>query len=191
MIFAYLNLPKFPDVMVNDCLKNIDIIDNDPVLYETVNKSRGPSNYGTWVTKEADTWLTTNIAKAYFDPVPTEMHLNLLNVTFYTKNPNKPHLNGQQGPHKDIGRIWALNYYFTLGGEEVKTKWYDDEKNTLKTVYIEPFRWCILRVDRLHSVQGIRIGQLRTFLSMSINKNEDYILEKLGNVIEKDTVVSL
>lgn len=191
MIFAYLNLPNFPESMIDSCVKNIDIIDNDPVLYEKVNKNRGRANYGTWLPESANNWLVENISKPYFSPLSNEMALNLLNVTFYAKNPEKPHLNGQQGPHRDAGRTWALNYYFSLGGDSVITKWYDDDKNMLESVYIEPFRWCLLRVDRLHSVQGIRIGKLRTFLSLSVDNNEEYILDRLGSVIQKDTVINL
>lgn len=191
MIFSYVNLPNFPEHLIDGCLQNIDKIDEDIVLYEKINKYRGKANSGTWVTKEADQWLKTNIIEPYFSPVPSEMELNLLNVTTYVKNLKDPKLSGSHGPHKDVGRIYALNYYLTLGGSSVRTIWYDDDEKELQTICIEPYRWCILKVDQTHGVKGIRIGQLRTFLSLNINQDESYIWNKLGDLIYKDSVIKI
>lgn len=189
MLFAYLNLPSFPDYLIDGCLKNIDKIDNDPELYEKINKFRGRPNLATWVTKEADQWILDNITTPYFSPVEPEMNLNLLNVTFYVRHLMKPELNGQHGPHKDEGRVWALNYYFSLGGDSVKTLWYDENENEIQSICIQPHRWCILRVDYTHAVRGLRIGHLRTFISMNLNRDENYLLNKVGNLIDKSSIL--
>lgn len=193
MIFAYLNLPKFPDELIPECLKAIDYIDNDPVLYETVNKNRGPANYGTWLPQVANDWLLENIANPYFSPVRQEMKKTLMGVTFYVKNKEKPEYNGQQGPHKDVGRNWALNYVFDQGGDNVITRWFDDDKKSIGETIIQPKRWCLLKVDSLHAVKNIKLGRLRTFISMdlTIKPNEDFDpAEYFKHVIDKSTIIN-
>ena len=168
MIFSYIDLPKFPTELISGCMENIDLIDNDPTL-SPINDPRGPANSATWMTDEANEWIVKNISKPFF-PNNTKYHRkNLMNVSFYAKRQGKPQYNGNQGKHRDIGRLYALNYYFTLGGDDVITKWYDDNETLLHEENIEPFRWCILKVDGLHSVTNIKIGQLRTFISLNIN----------------------
>lgn len=193
MIFAYLNLPKFPDELIPDALSGIDSIDNDPLLYETVNKNRGPANYGAWLPDNVNQWLIDNIAVPYFSPVRHEMKNNsLLGVTFYAKNKEKPEFNGQQGPHRDIGRHWALNYVFDQGGDNVITRWYDDNKTAIGETIIQPNRWCLLKVDSLHAVKNLKLGRLRTFISMTVvvREGEQFDAKNYFNhVLDHSTVI--
>jgi len=172
MIFKYIDLPRFPDKFISVCMDNIDLIDNDPTL-SPLNDPRGPANSATWLPSNANDWIIENISKPFF---PNNLQLqknNLMNVSFYAKRQGKPQYNGNQGKHRDIGRRYALNYYLTLGGNDVKTKWYDDEENLLYEENIKPFKWCLLKVDGLHSVTNIKLGQLRTFISLDINDLRD------------------
>lgn len=192
MIFAYLNLPPFPDDLIPACLKNIDLIDKDPILYEKINKTRGASNYGTWLPKEANEWLITNIVQPYFSPVRPEMQESLLGVTYYARHPSDPELNGQQGQHIDIGRNWAINYVFDTGGTNVVTRWFDEDKNFIASRIIKPKQWCLLKVDMLHSVRKIDLGRLRTFISMSVSvkDNEEFdALKFFDKVLDKSTII--
>lgn len=192
MIFSYLNLPAFPNDLIPGCLKNIDLIDTDPILYQTVNKNRGPANYGTWVSLEANQWLHNNIIIPYFSPIRPEMQNNLMGVTFYAKNKEKPQHNGQQGPHRDIGRHWAINYIFDTGGDNVTTRWYDDDKNLTGEVTIQPYRWCLLKVDGLHAVRNIKLGRLRTFISIDVkikDEEEFNASNYFGHVIDSSTII--
>lgn len=172
MIFKYINLPKFLDEFIPACMDNIDLIDNDPTL-SPLNDPRGPANSATWLPTEANQWIINNISKPYF---PNNLYLqqqNLLNVSFYAKRQDNPQYNGNQGKHRDIGRKYALNYYLTLGGENVITKWYDNNQSLLHSENIQLYRWCLLKVDGLHSVTNIKLGQLRTFISLDINNLKD------------------
>ena len=193
MVFTYLTLPMFPSNLIPACLENMNLIDKDSTLFETVNKNRGPANYGTWLTEDANQWLLDHIAIPYFSPLRPEMKRSLLNVTFYAKNKEKPEFNGQQGPHRDIGRNWALNYIFDTGGDNVTTRWYDDNKCAIAETVIQPNRWCLLKVDNLHAVKNLKLGRLRTFISMdlSIKENEDFnALEYFRHVVDYQTVLT-
>lgn len=193
MIFAYLDIPKFPDELIEGCMENIDLVDKDPMLYETVNKGRGGANLATWVSEDADRWINHNIQERYFDP--EYYQTPLFNISFYSKNPrNKWWRDGFHGPHTDVGRTWALNYYINLGDPErcPKTLWLDDRDGRRYVggeVAIEMHKWCLLKVNVLHAVEKIKLGHLRTFVSLGLNCSDDYIQDRLKDVIIKDSVI--
>lgn len=175
MIFSYLDLPKVPDEFVNQCMKNIDLIDRDPFLNEK-NKKEGISHSITYIPKNVLHWLKTNCMFNLFDGnIPVESFGFMLHVSHYIKDPNfreqNPIGNGTHPIHFDYGRNYAINYVIDTGGDKVVTSWYEEDKKTIiESVEIEPFRWHIIKVKpTYHGVEGIRPGRLRCVISTNWN----------------------
>ena len=165
MLFSYLNLPALPLELEQLCLDNIDLIDNDARLLE-LNKKEGIGHSITYIPHVVQNWLLQNILLQNFNPVPSEMTANtMLHVSHYIKHQEGT---GVHPTHIDYGRKYAINYVINTGGDNVKTFWTDDSKNNIiKEIVIEPRRWHILKVNPAwHGVTGIRIGKLRTIISI-------------------------
>ncbi len=59
------------------------------------------------------------------------------------------------GIHTDFGRKTAINYIIELGGNDVITKWYNDNNEVIEQQIIEKNRWHKLVVDVKHSAENI------------------------------------
>ena len=71
-------------------------------------------------------------------------------------------MNGNLGIHKDFGTKTKLIYLLELGGENVITNFYEDDKITVTHSYvIESHRWHILKADSYHSVINVEPGKYR------------------------------
>lgn len=70
--------------------------------------------------------------------------------------------------HKDIDTKTKLVYLLQSGGNNVVTKFWDDDKNLLDTYNIEKHRWHILKVDTYHSVEGIEENKFRWSITAKI-----------------------
>lgn len=68
--------------------------------------------------------------------------------------------------HKDVGRTVAYNYILHPGGDQVHTNVYDDNKELLTSVKIEPFKWHKLDVSKYHDVSNIVPGNIRIGISI-------------------------
>jgi hypothetical protein len=84
------------------------------------------------------------------------------------------------------GINWALNYYFTTGGNNTSIRWYENDNVVAETLSIEPNKWCLLNVNQLHDVRGIEEGQIRYFLTLDILDNN---IENFKSVIDQNTVI--
>jgi len=195
MYFAYLTLPKIPEKFIESCYKNIDLIDVDPRL-ESVNAPRGVMNRGTFIPTPLMSWIIDNIATPFFPDRIDDLKKSLVNVTKYSKADFKdPAWYGSHGKHVDIGRHYALNYYFDLGGDNTRIEWYADDKKTLlaKKENLIPHTWVLLKVNpTVHAVRNIDPTGLRVSISLSIiiddlkNFNEE---EYFSHVVVKDSII--
>lgn len=133
-MIRYLNLPKLPDSLLKQINFNID-------EYE---KKFQVNDY-IWTdsfNKEVNAWCQENIcADMYF--------------AFQI-------MNGNLGIHKDFGTKTKLIYLLELGGDNVITNFYEDDKVTVTHSYvIESHRWHILKADSYHSVTNVEPGKCR------------------------------
>jgi hypothetical protein len=168
MLFSYLNLPQIPLELEHQCLKNIELIDNDTRLNE-LNKKEGIGHSITYLPPIVKQWLHDNIIVPNFNPVPSEMlGRAMLHVSHYIKHSEGT---GVHPTHIDYGRNYALNYVIDTGGDNVSTYWTTDDKETVEfETIIESRRWHIIRVNPTwHGVRGIKLGRLRTVISLCYN----------------------
>jgi hypothetical protein len=64
--------------------------------------------------------------------------------------------------HKDKGTKTKFCYLLDLGGDNVETKFYDDDKTTVvDSVVLKSHKWHILNVDSFHNVVGIEPDKTR------------------------------
>jgi hypothetical protein len=185
MLFSYLNLPQLPAELELLCLENIKLIDNDLRLNE-LNKLEGIGHSITYIPHVVQKWLLKNILLPNFSPVPIEMTTKtMLHVSHYIKHPEGT---GVHPTHIDYGRKYAINYIIDTGGKNVKTYWTDDSKdNIVKELVIEPRRWHILKVNPAwHGVTGIRIGKLRSIISICFSPDDTVDVEELLRHITYD-----
>jgi hypothetical protein len=185
MYFSYLSLPRLPKQFFARCLENVKLIGVDPRL-ENVNSYRGVMNRATFVPEECNLWIIKNIVFPIYGSVPASLRLNLLNVTTYQKVKPLEETWGTHPKHIDKGRNWALNYYFSTGGDNTSIRWYENGSVAAETSPIETDRWCLLRVNQLHDVRGIEEGQVRYFITMDITDDN---IENFKPYVDKSTVI--
>jgi hypothetical protein len=143
-------------------------------------------NKATFLPKDLNRWLAENIIFPLYGRVPKELQLNLLNVTTYQKLWKREETWGTHPKHIDKGRSWALNYYFTTGGENTSIRWYEEDDVVAETPPIETNRWCLLKVNQLHDVRGIEENQTRYFVTLNISEEDG---ERFKSVIDQNTVI--
>ena len=177
MLFSYLNLSQLPEELEQACLQNIELIDNDLRLNE-LNKKEGVGHSITYIPLLVQNWILKNILLPNFNPVPLEMTTKtMLHVSHYIKHQEGT---GVHPTHIDYGRKYAINYIINTGGDNVKTFWTtDDKKEIIKELVIEPRRWHIIKVNPAwHGVTGIRIGKLRSIISICFSPDDSLDVEE-------------
>lgn len=192
MRFAYLDLPELPEEFFQACVDNTKFIDIDPRL-DPINKYRGAMNRATFLPKFVSEWITENIINPNFDPVPDEMRSMLLNVTTYQNLWKRPETWGTHPRHIDIGRDYALNYYFTTGGKNTSVRWYSDQEQVVaETTTIQPNKWILLKVNEMHDVRGIEPGETRYFITLNVptaNIKDFNDINYFKKVLIKETII--
>jgi hypothetical protein len=74
--------------------------------------------------------------------------------------------------HKDNGRAVAYNYILELGGADVTTSVYDDDKTTVLQSEIIPLhKWHRLNVSKFHGVHNIDVDKFRISISVFPQNN--------------------
>jgi hypothetical protein len=137
----YVNWPKVPDSILNNIPKN-DSNYQIKFNYSTFNWSESNN-------EELDKWCKQIISK------------DLYYAFSLTK--------GDLLLHKDVHTILKLNYVINPGGENVVTRFWDDNKKDLLAEYvIEPHRWHIFNSNTFHSVHGIEKNQTRFSVTAQI-----------------------
>lgn len=184
MYFSYLLLPPVPANFFSECLKKISLIDSDPRINE-INKFRGPENRATILPKIVNEWLRENIYDQIFND-PDAARNGLLNVTTYKDHWENKNWWGMHTKHVDVGRSYALNYYFDTGGSNTIIRWHDDKNIVAEVGPIRTHQWCILKTDILHSVKGIEPGKTRYFISIDIN---DLAYEKISIIVDNKSKI--
>lgn len=185
MYFSYLNLPKIPENFFDDCLEKTKLIGTDRKI-NNLNLYRGPMNRATILPDNLLEWINDNIAIHLHAEGNRKKPYALLNVTTYQKFYKRQEAWGTHPKHVDVGRIWALNYYFTTGGTDTRIIWYKKSEIIAEAGPILPLNWCLLKTDIPHSVKNIEPDQTRYFVSIDINEDSMPLLEKFKYL---DTVI--
>jgi hypothetical protein len=130
----YLNLPKVPTDILNNL--PLDITKYDYIL-----------NAGSYKNSSSFNEEVLNWCNEYVSP----------NLDWRFQ-----FIDGKLEKHVDVNIIAKFLYLFDTGGQDVKTQfWSNDGKSLLREYNIEPYRWCILKVNVLHSVIGVNPGCIR------------------------------
>lgn len=176
MLFAYLNLPQLPKELETLCLKNIDLIDVDPKLNE-LNKLEGIGHSITYLPTIVKMWISRNVIEPNFNVHSSDLLAgSMLHVSHYIKHPEGT---GVHPTHIDYGREYAINYIIDTGGDDVTTYWTtDDRESVIFEKKIEPRRWHVIKVNPAwHGVRGIKIGKLRSIISLCFNPKQSINIE--------------
>jgi hypothetical protein len=71
--------------------------------------------------------------------------------------------------HKDKNGVrFRLTYLIEPGGDNVLTKFYNDDQEEIDSIQIEPFRWHLFDATVFHNVVNIQPGKLRFAITASI-----------------------
>jgi hypothetical protein len=165
MNFSYINFPKLPNEFIQPCLDMLPLIDKLPGL-KKLNELEGNNVRITLLPPLVHKWLFEEIVYKKFK----HMSYNLI-TPFIHVSQHKPNLD--IGPeshaiHYDYGRKYAFNYFIDLGGDNVCTHWYDDNKNRIESHKIQAYRWHIIATNpELHGVDGIEPGRKRICISLN------------------------
>ncbi|MBI33463.1 MAG: hypothetical protein CMD98_06325 [Gammaproteobacteria bacterium] len=84
-----------------------------------------------------------------------ELKLWLMNTFPEGKSFNYQRIGDGLPVHTDVDRNECINYLIRPGGEQVETVWFDDNYQEIHRECIEPNRWHKLKVDVLHTVEGV------------------------------------
>ena len=132
----YLNFPSIPTSIIDALPKNYDEYDQ-----EKFAPSGNRFCYSRSFTADLDKWCKQNICPSSyfgFQLIHEDLHV-----------------------HKDEIALIKLIYLIDPGGEKITTTWYDDDFNKVTAYEIEPFRWCLMKIDWWHDVVGIEPGRSR------------------------------
>jgi hypothetical protein len=153
---TYLNLPDVPPELL-DNPEDIIARGHDPMMPGPTDKPRTkPTRYDLnrgRISDELHAWLKTVIRQPFlaqyqFMDVDLPMHV-------------------------DRGR-YSTVYLLQSGGEQVETKFYDENHNVVESVVLPTKQWAQLAVHNFHSVDGIENGNTR--FALSIRSNDPIVL---------------
>lgn len=155
MILKYLDWPKIPEELYPDVRR---IIDNNQ---DEIEKYTGES-YEVYKFYPIDgallEWLKTNLPiKFGFDMQCCHLHV----------------MTGRIKMHVDANyERYKCNYIFKLGGDNVRTDFYDDESKTtlLESNCVERFRWHQFDGQIFHEVYNITPGEARVAITIGTDE---------------------
>ena len=137
----YINLPVIPD----DLLESVEDILNNPRFESVVKQDYFQTRI---INKNLEDWLEKNL-------------LFKFSVRYQIIYPGLP-------IHKDMGnRKLAYNYLLSLGGANVKTIVFDDDKKILQSETLPLRTWHSIKTDMYHGVFGIHKDTPRVSLSVT------------------------
>lgn len=134
----YINLPRIPQEILDQLPKDLN---------EFKSKSDRPDSFSQyrWTddhNEQLNQWCKENIC--------ADMYWGF---QFMTNDMPK---------HTDHNTKTKFVYLIEPGGNEVHTRFWTDDHNTqVDDHIIKPHRWHILKVDKVHSVDGIELGSTR------------------------------
>ena len=137
----YLNFPQIPQELVDKLTLNFD-------QYQKVSHDPEVWFWSDSFNQEINEWGQKNIcSKMYF--------------AFHHMIP------GSQ-IHKDSTKL-KLNYLISLGGSNVITNFYDEDKTTILNSYcVEPHRWHLFKADEWHGVENIEPEKYRFMVTAGV-----------------------
>lgn len=128
-MIRYLNLPQIPE----------DIIKNLNYNFEEYDQR----------TRQLDTYLWSD---SFSDELNIWCKKNICEDMYW----GFQIISGNLPIHKDVGTEIKLIYLLQLGGDNVLTNFYEDDKITISDSYnIQANRWHILQANRYHSVENV------------------------------------
>ena len=128
-MIRYLNFPRVPDSIIQSLNYNFD-------EYDQRNRLGDVYLWSDSFNKEINAWCKENICE--------DMHWGFQIIS------------GDLPIHKDIGTEIKLIYLVELGGSNVLTNFYEEDKITIANSYnIEARRWHILQAEKYHSVHNV------------------------------------
>ena len=57
--------------------------------------------------------------------------------------------------HKDVSRVYAINYMLHTGGKDAYLGLYNEEKELINTYKQQPGEWCLLDTQKYHAIREI------------------------------------
>ena len=143
MLIQYLNFLPVPKSIIEELNKDHDkfVPTKLTAIYPTYVRSETKSElYRPWCNKYiCEAHWTTHTIKDY------------LNI------------------HKDTNGVrFRLNYIIDPGGDNVLTKFYNDDKEEIDSIKIEPFRWHLFDTTVYHNVVNLEPGRIRFALTAAI-----------------------
>lgn len=57
--------------------------------------------------------------------------------------------------HKDVSRVYAINYMLHTGGKDAYLGLYNEEKELINTYKQQPGEWCLLDTQKYHAIRGV------------------------------------
>lgn len=190
--YKKVDLPKIPNYLIRDTITNIrhapDIGYGLTHIKDGKKLNACSYTYGKIAHMPLIMWIKENIKNAPLD-----------RLSIKTSDGGDSHI-----IHSDINRIWHLNYWWDLGGDNVTTSWYKENNKPLtrprnnvgeqsdsgvvkysdvvclESVIFEKETWYLFRSDVLHDVCNLT-GR-RQGLAISFSKQED--LDKMNLTLD-------
>ena len=148
MFAQRMRLPVVPGQMVQQALA---MISNPDVQKEIMDPTDLYGFISLWDAKlpELRQWLEAHVG-------PYLWHLSLFKRDMYI--------------HKDPRTRSRIIYILDPGGENVVTRFYDDDKEThLATDLLQRDEWVVMNAARYHDVEGIEPGRYRFAITARVH----------------------
>lgn len=146
MPIQYINLPQVPDNIIKRLAQNYKEYTPTKLSRDTIQKAayiRSLTNVEIY--RE---WCNENIAMA-----PWSVQLMDDDIPI----------------HKDINGVrLRLTYLIDAGGDDVLTRFYNDDRSIIESHKIELFRWHLFDTTVFHDVVGIEADRYRFAITASI-----------------------
>lgn len=171
-LFSYLNLPKLPNHLKDMVIESKNIVYDEQ--YNAVNErevygtkiGRVPEPVRQWVQENILDKFNSSNSNPHKDKILIHRH-HYIEFDGISWNYKYNNAKGIIPKHRDYGRHYAINYVIELGGDNVQTKWWDNDFNEILSVQVEPEQWCILSVKELHGVTGIELNKDRLIIGLN------------------------
>ena len=98
----------------------------------------------------------------YFTHAISDKLYNFIQPYFeYKIQANYQLIGVQLTPHIDVGRQFCFNYLFLTGGDDVRTRWYNDDASSIVYETAAPlYTWHRIQVDIVHDISKISSQRL-------------------------------
>lgn len=142
-------------------MKNLEYLDHVPripeELYEEIFQALDGEMFGPRISVASDAYriypslpkVSHYVRNTFAEVFDDEIWLDKTKTVVGVQKVNT----GPRAIHKDTTRFWAYNYIIQLGGDQVRTIFYDNDKNPIEEFVIEKDRWHFLNTDVYHKVE--------------------------------------